>query len=84
MDFKFKIKLDNKLHKAAVHNPTPPAITLAVKNILYRHFKTNMIDIPYIGESEIESFKYLGYMELLGVKIYGENIDAIKLEKEGN
>ncbi len=82
MDFRFNIKLDNKLHKAAVHHPTPPAITLAVKNILYRHFKTDMIDLPYISQSDIDSFKYLGYMELYGVKIYGEIIDTVTLKKE--
>lgn len=81
MDFKFRIRLDNKLHKAAVHHPTPAAITLAARNIFYRHFKTDEIDIPYIGEAQLQDFIDCGYLELLGVVIDGERIN-VRIEKE--
>ena len=82
MDFKFKIKLDKKVHKAAVHHPTPAAITLAVRNIFYRHFKTDAIDIPYIGDTQLQDFIDCGYLELLGVTIDGERLDSIKIESD--
>lgn len=81
MDFKFKVKLDNKLHKAAVHYPTSAALTLAVKNIFYRHYKTDCISLPYIDDKAVESFKENGYLELVGVVIDGELQDSIKLEQ---
>jgi hypothetical protein len=80
MDFKFSMKIDNRLHKAAVHNPTPAAITLAVRGILYRHFKTDKIDIPYIGEAQIREFCSLGYLDLPGVTVYGERIEDIQVK----
>lgn len=80
MDFKFKIKLDNKTHKAAVHFPTPAAVYIAVKNIFYRHYKTDNIDIPYIDENQLKSFIDCGYMDMLGIKVNGKMLDEVKIE----
>ena len=81
MDFKFTVKLDNKLHKGALHNLTAPALTLTLKNIFYRHYKTDDISIPYIGETQIEDFKASGYLELVGVVIDGELMESIRINK---
>lgn len=81
MDFKFKLKLDNKLHKGAIHYPTVPAVTLAVKNILYRHYKTDNISIPYIGEPQLRDFCETGYLDLVGVIIDGELMEEVRLER---
>lgn len=80
MDFKFSIKLDNKLHKGSVHYPTVPAVTLAVKNIFYRHYKTDNISLPYIGETQLRDFMETGYMDLVGVIIDGELMDSISIK----
>ncbi|MDO5396712.1 MAG: hypothetical protein Q4G33_02175 [bacterium] len=80
MDFKFSIKLGNKLHKGSVHYPTAPAVTLAVKNILYRHYKTDNISLPYIGGEQISDLMDTGYMDLIGVIIDGELMDSIRIK----
>ncbi len=81
MDFKFTLTLDNKTHKGSVHYPTTAAITLTLKNIFYRHYKTQSIDLPYIGDTQISDFIDNGYIELIGVRINGKNIDTVKVEK---
>lgn len=82
MDFKFSVKLGKKLHKGSVHYPTVPAVTLAVKNIFYRHYKTDDISLPYIGEEQLKDFMDTGYMDLVGVIIDGELMDSIRIKME--
>ena len=79
MDFKFSVKLENKVHKGSMHYPTVPALTLAIKNIFYRHYKTDNINLPYIGEEQIKDFMECGYMDLVGVVIDGELMDSIRI-----
>lgn len=80
MDFKFLVPLENKLHKGSIHYPTVPALTLALKNIFYRHYKTDNINLPYIGEEQLKSFMDSGYMDLVGVVIDGELMDSIRIK----
>lgn len=80
MDFKFKITLDGKTHKDSVHFPTPAAVSLTIRNVLYRHYKTADIDMPYIGEMQVRDFIDLGYLDLSGTKINGKTIADIKAE----
>lgn len=79
MDFKFTVKLDEKLHKGAVHYPTPAAVTLALKNIFYRHYKTDNISLPYLGKEQLDGFIASGYIDLVGVIIDGELMDSIRV-----
>lgn len=81
MDFKFTVKLGKKLHKGSVHYATVPAVTLAVKNIFYRHYKTDNISLPYIGEEQLRDFEESGYMDLIGVVIDGEPQDLIRINR---
>lgn len=81
MDFKFNLTLDNKQHKGALHYPTVPALTLALKNIFYRHYKTDNISIPYISKEQLDDFLETGYLDLIGVIIDGELMDSIRIKK---
>ncbi len=81
MDFKFNMKLDSKQHKGSLHYPTAAALTLALKNIFYRHYKTDDISIPYIGDEQLNDFIASGYMDLVGVIIDGELVDSIRINK---
>lgn len=81
MDFKFTVKLGKKLHKGSVHYATVPAVTLAIKNIFYRHYKTDNISLPYIGEEQLRDFEENGYMELIGVVIDGEPQELIRINR---
>lgn len=80
MDFKFSVQLDNKLHKGSIHYPTVPAFTLAIKNIFYRHYKTDNISLPYIGEEQLKDFMDSGYMDLVGIVIDGELMDSMRIK----
>jgi len=81
MDFKFNIKLDGKQHKAAVHYPTAAALTLALKNIFYRHYKTDDISLPYIGREQVDELMTAGHLDLVGVCVEGELLDSVRVSK---